>query len=632
MHTATFARHGGHATVVHAVEAPEIVGDGAWINTARRRLTLQGLRGKVVVLDFWTSCCINCLHILDELRPIEERFPDDVVVIGIHSPKFTHEADEQAVRDAVSRYDIVHPVFNDPGLKNWRSYNVQAWPTVVVIDQDGQIALQVAGEGHGESILETVERLLLDRSSTASSDAAAKGGATQGDPVDTSSLPDTGTLHFPSKAIATCHPRFDRALLVTDVGHHRIAVLDPDTLHVVASIGSGQRGRNDGDWSSASFHSPEGICDLPPDIAQIVGYDVLVADTANHLLRGVSLTEGSVRTVAGTGQPARLGQGEGPANERDLASPWDVLWWPALHKVVIASAGLHQLWTFDPLSGVVAWLAGDGREALTDGPASTASLAQPSGLALSGDGAGLWFVDAETSALRELRRGEVRTVVGKGLFDFGHVDGPTSTARLQHPLGLAVLSEGEVLVADTYNHAVRIIDPTTSSVRTVASDLREVSDVCLDGQTAWAVISSEHRLASIDLGGAAMLVTGDAHTIVRDETSVAPGTVVLTVVFQPGVGEKLDMTFGSPVQLRVDADPFDLLVDGAGDSTQLDRVLDIRPGARSGVLSVTARVATCDLDGEHPACHLAVQDWGIPIRVEEGGLSHLELVFRETTR
>ena len=211
---------------------------------------------------------------------------------------------------------------------------------------------------------------------------------------------------------------------------------------------------------------------------------MLVADTVNHALRGVDLRTGTARTVAGDGRQWMQGDG----TDR-LSSPWDVAWWQ--DRAWIAMAGIHQLWTFDPRTGEVDAVAGTTHEGLVDGPVAEAWFAQPSGLAADGDR--LWVADAETSALRVVEDGAVSTVVGHGLFDFGFRDGDRETARLQHPLGVAVLPDGAVAVADTYNGAVRRFDPATGLLSTLATGLEEPSDVVVSGDRLLVVESAAAR-------------------------------------------------------------------------------------------------------------------------------------------
>ena len=154
------------------VRAPELAGR-TWLNTGGRDLTLRGLRGKIVLLDFWTFCCINCLHVLDELRPLEEKYSDVLVTVGVHSPKFVHEADPEALASAVERYGVHHPVLDDPDLETWKQYAVRAWPTLVVVDPEGYVVAQLSGEGHAHSL----DRLVADLVAT----HEAKGALHRGD-------------------------------------------------------------------------------------------------------------------------------------------------------------------------------------------------------------------------------------------------------------------------------------------------------------------------------------------------------------------------------------------------------------------------------------------------------------------
>jgi hypothetical protein len=317
----------------------------------------------------------------------------------------------------------------------------------------------------------------------------------------------------------------------------------------------------------------------------------------------------------------------------DLSSPWDCAWFD--DRVVVAMAGIHQLWWFDPVRRTAGMYAGTTVEALRDGPLEEAWMAQPSGLSAAPDGRRLWVADSESSALRWVEDGALHTAVGQGLFDFGHVDGPAVDALLQHPLGVLALADGSVLVADTYNGAVRrVSDPGTANaaVSTVVDGLAEPSDLVLTEDGAVLVVeSAAHRLTRLApgaLAAAGVSVNGTRHRTERPPTIVAPGEVTLDVIFEPAPGQKLDESFGPSTRLTVSASPAELLVDGAGTGTDLRRRLTVSPDVAAGVLQVTAQAATCDAEAEHPACHLTRQDWGVPVRVVAGGASRVPLVLR----
>lgn len=590
------------------VRAPELIGKGGWINTGDKELGLAELRGRIVIVDFWTFCCVNCLHVLDELRELEEKRRDTVVIIGVHSPKFVHEAEHQAVVDAVERYGVEHPVLDDPELATWKQYAVRAWPTLVVIDPEGYVVAQHAGEGHAHAIERLVEELEAEHE--------AKGTLRRGDGPYVAPEPEPTTLRFPGKALLLPSGHF----LVSDTTRHQLVELAEDAETVVRRIGSGTRGFADGGPEEAAFNEPQGLA-LLEDGA------VVVADTVNHALRRLDLATGAVTTLAGTGRQWWQGSAtSGAAREVDLSSPWDVAVFGG--RVWIAMAGVHQLWTYNPVAGTVAVAAGTTNEGLVDGPGPEAWFAQPSGLAATAER--LWLADSETSALRWVDLdGHVHTAVGTGLFDFGHRDGAAGQALFQHPLGVTALPDGSVAVADTYNHALRRYDPATGEVTTLATDLREPSDAVLVGEDIVVVESARHRLTRLRLPEEAVRVESVAHRTQRAATEVAPGRLRLDVVFQAPAGQKLDTRYGPSTRLLVSSTPPELLLKGEGADPDLSRDLELNPEVTEGVLHVSAMAASCDDDpaNEYPACHVHQQDWGVPVRLTEGAPDRLPLVL-----
>ena len=588
------------------VRAPELTGRGGWIGTGDKDLTLAALRGRIVVLDFWTFCCVNCLHVLDELRPLEQRFADVLDVIGVHSPKFAHEADHDALVAAVERYEVHHPVLDDPDLTTWSQYAVRAWPTLCVVDPEGYLVHVASGEGHGEGLARLVEQLVEEHDDKGT--LRRRGAAYVPPPQPVSEL------RYPGKVAVLP----DGTLLVSDTAHHSVVQLSADGERVLRRYGTGERGLVDG--PQPRFAEPQGVAVLSTG-------EVLVADTANHVVRRLDLETGAAVTVAGTGRVWRPGAPTaGPALEVDLSTPWDL----AEHdgEVVLAMAGTHQLWALTR-DGQVRVLAGTTGEGLRDGDATQAHLAQPSGLV--SDGERLWFADAETSALRWYRRtpdgrGEVGTAVGSGLFDFGHVDGPAQQALLQHPLGVALLPDRSLVVCDTYNGAVRRYDPVNAEVTTLATGVAEPSGaVVVDGELV-VVASAAHRLERPVAPGAMARVSGPAQSTSRPVSDLAPGPVQLTVAFEPPPGQHLDERDGPATRLVVTTSPPELLVEGGGAGTGLQRRLVL--SGTDGVLHVAATAASCDEGVEHPACHISQQDWGIPVRLAAGAPDRLDLVLR----
>jgi thiol-disulfide isomerase/thioredoxin len=664
----------------HRVRASELVGRN-WLNTGGKSLDLEALRGKIVLLDFWTFCCINCLHVLDELRPLEEKYSDVLVTVGVHSPKFEHEADPVALAAAVERYEIHHPVLDDPELETWKAYTARAWPTLVVIDPEGYIVAHLSGEGHADGLGVLIPELIAQHE--------ARGTLHRGTGPYVAPEPTSGTLRFPGKALYLPAGRGSAAKsdagaaagaattataegagtwLVTDTGHHRVVELDTDFHTVLGAFGTGNRGHADGPGVAidsrepvAEFNEPQGLVLLPEDVAEKTGYDVVIADSVNHRLRGLSLKDGTVTTLVGNGVqrlletgPARVDEDAAGFTGRlsdhpldvSLSSPWDVVWSSKLNAVVVAMAGVHQIFSFEPLSGEVSIIAGNGLEGLLDGSAHESWFAQPSGLAEDADG-NIWVADSETSALRKLAIDDdgtvtVESAVGKGLFDFGFRDGEASEARLQHPLGVTVLPDGSVAVADTYNGAVRRYDPATKTVSTLARGLLEPSDVIVDhtqvaGKEPLLVVveANKHQLVYVPIPKEAQQVDEGAVQTHRPKSPVAPGPLELTVRFTAPTGQKLDDRWGDPTQLKISSTPPELLVSGGGTSVGLLRTLELASDVPEGVLHITARAAACDgpetEDGEipdHAACHLYQQDWGIPVVLQADGDAELVLDLR----
>ncbi|WP_329456952.1 NHL domain-containing thioredoxin family protein [Streptomyces sp. NBC_01497] len=591
------------------IRAPELIGKGGWLNTGGVSYTLADLRGRIVVLDFWTFCCVNCLHAMDAMRELEETHQDTVVIVGVHSPKFAHEAEHEAVVDAVERYEVRHPVLDDPELATWKQYAVHAWPTLVVIDPEGYIVAQHAGEGHTHAIERLVEELEAEHE--------AKGTLRRGDGPYVEPEPVATDLRFPGKAVILPE---SGTFLVSDTTRHQLVELAADGESVLRRVGSGERG-----FGPDSFCEPQGLALLPDGT-------VAVADTVNHALRSFDPRTGAIATLAGTGKQWWWHESptSGPATEVPLSSPWDIAWWQ--DRLWIAMAGVHQLWTYDPAAGTVEAVAGTNGEGLVDGPAAEALFAQPSGLAVAGDR--LWVADSENSALRYVERAEdgsytVGTAVGLGLFDFGHRDGPAAQALLQHPLGVTALPDGSLALADTYNHALRRYDPVSGEVSTLATDLREPSDAVLAGDDIVVVESGRHRLTRLRLPEEAVRVEAVAHRTQRAATDVAPGTVRLDVVFTAPNGQKLDIRYGPSTRLLVSSTPPELLAKGEGAGTDLARDLVLADGITEGVLHVSAMAASCDDDPdiEYPACHVHQQDWGVPVRVTPDGTGRLGLVL-----
>ena len=419
------------------VRAPEIQGGRGWLNTDKP-LSIAALKGKVILLDFWTYGCINCMHIIPDLKKLEAKYANELVVIGIHSAKFQNEKETENIRRIILRYEIEHPVYNDSEYAVWQSYGVRAWPTQVLIDPAGYVVGTASGEGNYEIIDQAVGKLV---------DEFRKRGELNEEPLklvlERAKVGDL-PLAFPGKILADAAT--DR-LFIADSNHNRIVVTKLDGT-LVDTIGTGEAGATDGAFDKATFHRPQGLA--------LSGDSLYVADTENHLIRRVDLKSRSVETIAGTGTQTHDYFQSGPARMIALSSPWDLQL--VGQTLYIAMAGPHQIWKLDLATDSVSTFAGSGREARLDGSLLEAGFAQPSGMAVVGQT--LYVADSESNIIRaiDLNLGEVKTLVGGDLFEFGDVDGIGDDVRLQHPLGLLAYRD-KILIADTYNHKIRELDP-----------------------------------------------------------------------------------------------------------------------------------------------------------------------------
>jgi sugar lactone lactonase YvrE len=432
------------------LKAPELEGGVAWINTAGPVQIHRDLKGKIVVLDFWTFCCINCIHTLPDLAKLEKKYEKEVVVIGVHAAKFDNEKNTEAIRKAVLRYQIKHPVVNDASMKIWEAYGCQSWPTLAVIDPEGNFVGVASGEGQYDLLDRVIQKLIDEHTKK-------KTLNTQPIRFDLAKFrdkPDT-PLYFPGKILAD---EKSSRLFIADSTHHRIVITDLDG-NKIAIAGTGEPGRVDGPFEKAQFDDPQGLA-LKDEV-------LYVADRRNQLLRALDLKAKTVKVVAGTGQQDRNNRDlGGPALKTGMNSPWDLLLSPNGKSLYIAMAGNHQIWTYDFAEERLDPYAGDGMENIEDGSLLSAHFAQPSGLTT--DGKTLYVADSEVSAIRAVGmggKGSVSTLVGKGLFQFGDKDGVGGEVRLQHALGVLYLN-GLLYVADTYNSKLKTLDPATRECHT----------------------------------------------------------------------------------------------------------------------------------------------------------------------
>lgn len=471
------------------VRAPELTGDKGWLNTDKP-LSIAALKGKIILLDFWTYGCINCIHIIPDLKKLEAKYAKNLVVIGVHSAKFENEGETENIRKIILRYGIEHPVVNDAEYKIWNQYAVNAYPTQVLIDPGGYVVGKYVGEGYYEEINKDIETVLTE---------AKKKGILDETPIklalERAKVGDL-PLAFPGKILADAK---SSRLFIADSNHNRIVVTDLNGK-LLETIGSGEVSKKDGAYQSAGFHKPQGMA--------IDGDFLFVADTDNQTIRKIDLKNKKVSTIAGTGTIEGFDGEGGDALKSSLRSPWDLSL--AGEKLFVAMAGSHQIWVLDLKTNQIKPYAGTRWEARIDGSLATSAFAQPSGIA--SDGKNLFVADSESNIIRRINfeKETVETLVGGDLFDFGDIDGEGDDVKLQHPLGIEIYGD-KVLLADTYNHKIKILNPQTKTVETFLGDGKagqidganpkfyEPGGISIAGGKLYVADTNNHAVRVVDL-------------------------------------------------------------------------------------------------------------------------------------
>ncbi|TAH38767.1 MAG: redoxin domain-containing protein [Alphaproteobacteria bacterium] len=557
-------------TAVHRA----ITSESDWLNTSRA-LTPQDLAGRIILLDFWTFCCINCIHVIPDLQYLEHKFGDNLTVIGVHSAKFQNEKDRENIRSAMLRYGIEHPVVNDSGFQIWQQFAVRSWPTLILIGADGKIAQMYSGEGHRADLERDIEHLIEQYNGKLQTSALPLA-------LEKSKQPAT-TLQFPGKV--TYAEKFgggDDRLIIGDSGHNRILVTDFDGW-IDHTIGGTAAGDKDGSFRAARFSSPQGV--LFDETNQIL----YVADTGNHKLKAVNFKNSTVRTLAGTGKRGGYNiKPASPAAQTALASPWDLAFYPDKNHIAIANAGSHQLLSYDIAKQTVSILAGNGRESIDDGKYPQNSLSQPSGLSvLNGK---LYFVDSETSSLRVLENGSVKTLIGTGLFDFGFKDGPQGTGLLQHSLGLQADADG-VYIADSYNHSIRFYDFKTQALSTILGDgnrgvLNEPNAVIKIGNRLLIADTNNSRVAWFDSGTnslAALDVMPRAKPAEFVENATAPNVHSMDLILPAGKKVPVEINLETGWKINHEAPSYLALFRGNGGKFDLVQEWNLAQLKKGGI-------------------------------------------------
>lgn len=629
---------------LQALPADIFDGGVAWINSAP--IKMRDLKGKIVVLDFWTYCCINCHHVLPDLAKLEEKYKNQLVVIGVHTPKFIAERDTENVRRKVREYGIKHPVVCDSDQVIWTRLGVNSWPTLGVIDPDGNVAFAASGEGHLAE-LDRVIGALVERH-------RAKGDLNES-PVKffpEVEKPDTTPLLFPGKVVADAA---GNRLFISDTGHNRLVMTDLSGKHPVV-IGAGPAGLVDGAFEKAEFHRPQGMT--------LVGDTLFVADTENHAIRAVDLKARTVATVAGTGEQAQGGarsRAAAPGRKTPLNSPWDLAHTPGSRVLYIAMAGPHQIWHMDLETDLIGPWAGTGREDIIDGPVGSAAFAQPSGLAT--DGPHLFVADSEVSAVRSITLGVgkhvVHSIVGEGLFEFGDEDGVGTKVRLQHCLGLAY-GGGKLYIADTYNNKVKVCDPKTRSVRSFVgtgkagesdkpAEFYQPGGLSLAGSRLYVADTNNNKVRVIDLADESVSTVEIADLrppatrprkpsfpnaeLHKTAATVGPGTeLTLDVTLPIPEGYKLNEEGSMPVLVETPGEPGSIApADANGTRVEPPArqfVLPVRfarPLREQESIELKVSVGALICSEGSKLCRIKSYVWTVPVTVAKDGKAEIVL-------
>ncbi|KAA2284426.1 redoxin domain-containing protein [Arenimonas fontis] len=455
--------------------APELPDTLHWLNADPQ--PLPAYRGRVLGLMFWNSGSAYCQNMVDELQRLQARFPLALSLLGLHVPKFDAELDSRLVLKAVNRMGLSFPVANDPGWVAWQHYGIRAWPSVALVDSQGRLRQVFAGDDQGPALEAAVSQLVEEADGALSPPRQPRRLGAE------PRLP----LAFPAGLAAG-----ENHLYVADTGHHRVLECS-HSGRVLREFGTGHGDYLDGPVEEAAFRHPRGLC--------LVRESLYVADAGNHCIRRIRLLDGAVETVLGQGRSGQPHEGKGKGADFALNQPWDLT--GGIERLYIAMAGSNQIWEYDLGQSRMRCLAGTGELGIADGPARSAMFAHPAALVQVQQM--LYVADSATSAVRavQIAQGQVQTLVGQGLYEFGDQDGQRREARMQLPLGLALDPGSPVLwVADAYNGLLRRLRLGGGDMATLelSHPLEQPAALAAGSGSLWIANTGAHEVLRYDLG------------------------------------------------------------------------------------------------------------------------------------
>jgi len=421
-----------------------------WLNVIEP-LKNSDIKGKIVILHFWSYSCISCIESIEKLKELDESNPNSFAIIGVHNPIFENEKNYNSVKKAVIRHEISYPVINDSDLSLAKKFNVNNNPSFLIFGLNGKMIEKYIGGNSIDELLEQAQKL------------ASKNKFS----INHSKLPIVleknitigNILTSPTKIIYvekfSYKNRENPVLIVANSGQNSILVVNL-AGEIILKIGNGLRGLVDGNITDARFSYPQGIL-----------YDdknLYVADTGNNSIRLVDFENNKVQTIIGSGEGGEIIEIKKiEAKNVDLSAPTDLEFFPDKSSIAISNSGTNQILSFDVKNKNLSILAGNGDSGEDDGIYPENSLAQTADMSVYGGK--LYFVDTKTSSLRVLNKdGVLKTLYSNKISS-------NSPKKLQNPKSLIVDDTG-AYISDSFNHIIRKYDFTSQQLNTLFGSSR----------------------------------------------------------------------------------------------------------------------------------------------------------------